>query len=107
MHLGPDESPVESRVVRHEHPAGKGGEDLIGDFRECWRRVDHLLADTGEFTDAFRNRPPGIHQRFEHDVAPRTMHDDHGDFGNAIVTRCLHAGGFHVHHGEGALLQQR
>ncbi len=105
--LGGDEAPVEPGVVGDEDPARQRREDLIGDRGERGRVADHVVGDAGDRTDDRRNGPARIDQRFEHHLPPAALDHDHRDLGDAVARPRAHAGGLHVHHGEGALIQQR
>ena len=106
-HLGAHEAPVEGGVVGHEDASGQGGEHLVGDLREARRVAHHLVADVGDGTDGGRDRPAGVHQQVQHDLAPVAMYHDHCDLGDPIARAGPHTGGLHIDDRKGAVIQHR
>ncbi len=97
--LPPDESIVESHVVRHEHATFEPGAQFPRNVVEGRRVGEHVVVDAGERRDAVRNAPARIHQALPFELELVTAHADHGHIDDAVPVERA-AGGLDVDEGE-------
>ena len=98
--LRADESPVERRVVRHEHVSLERPQHVVADAAKRCLLAYHVPRDVGESRNEWWNGALRIHERLVHLLHAAIAHEDDGNLGDAIVPAGLTARRLDVHHGE-------
>ena len=102
-----DKSPIEGRVVRHEHVAFEDTHHFRAHVAEGRLVPHHVPRDVRESRDEWGNGPLRIDERLVHVLHATVAHRDDGDLGDPITRTGPPTGGLHVHHRKGECGEKR